>query len=118
MMAAKSPATRTIGDRDIPAAWFEPSIHTSYFQIFAKMLEERNLPAPRPPVGQPRLLPIIDFLPSFDAIGAVQQPEVGVEVGLAIPSGAHGPMGMSAISSPTLGAAMEAVVRYVPMRNS
>jgi AraC-like DNA-binding protein len=103
--------------RDIPAGWFEPSIHTSYFQIFARMLEERNLPTPRTPAGQPRLLPIIDFLPSFDVISAVTQPLTGIEVGLAIPGAANGPMGMAAISSPTLGHAMEAVARYVPMRN-
>ncbi|WP_321916096.1 MULTISPECIES: helix-turn-helix transcriptional regulator [unclassified Paraburkholderia] len=103
--------------RDMPAGWFEPAIHTSYFHIFARLLEERDLPSPRPPAGLARLLPIIDFLPSFDAILAATRPLSGVEVGMAIPGGAHGPMGMAAISSPTIRDAMEAVVRYVPMRN-
>lgn len=116
-MAARSPTRRMSGDRDIPAGWFEPSIHTSYFHIFAKMLEERDLPAPRMPVGLPRLLPIIDLLPSFEAAAAAEHPLIGVETGLEIPGGAHGPMGMAAISSPTLLDAMQAVVRYVPMRN-
>jgi AraC-like DNA-binding protein len=115
----KSGQTRPVGsDRDIPAGWFEPSIHTSYFRIFAKMLEDRNLPTPRPPVGQPRLLPVIDLLPSFDAADTASNPLIGIEVGLAIPGGAHGAMGMAAISSPTLGDAIEAVVHFVPMRNS
>jgi AraC-like DNA-binding protein len=104
--------------RQIPPNWFEPSIHTAYFHIFAKLLEDRDLPPPRIPVGDPRLLPLIDFLPSFESIDASGNPLIGIEVGSAIPGAAHGPMGMAAISSPSIGAAMEAVVRYVPMRNS
>ncbi|WP_229014128.1 AraC family transcriptional regulator [Paraburkholderia gardini] len=45
------------------------------------------------------------------------QPLTGIEVGLAIPGAAHGPMGLAALSSPTIGDAMKAVVRYVPVRN-
>ncbi len=108
---------RSADGRDIPAAWFEPAIHTSYFRIFSKVLEERGLPTPRAPAGQPRLLPMIDFLPSFDAISAVTQPLSGIELGLAIPGAAHGLMGMSAISSATILDALHAIARYVRVRN-
>ncbi len=104
--------------RQIPAAWFEPSIHMAYFLIFCQILEERGLPVPRPPVGQARLLPLIDFLPSFEAAGADTNPIVGIDVGLSIPGAAHGAMGLSAMTSATIADAMAAVVRYVPMRNT
>ena len=99
------------------SAWFEPSVHSAYFQIFAQLLASRSLAAPRPFTGQARLLPLLDFLPMLDAIAAPSAPETGIEVGHAISVAAHGPMGLAAMSSATLGQAMQAMGRYAPVRN-
>lgn len=102
---------------ELPSSWFEPSIHSAYYQIFSKLLAARQLPPPRPFTGQPRLLPLLDFLPSLEVFHALDKPEAGIEVGLAIPATAHGPMGLAALSSDTLWDAMVTMVRYGPIRN-
>lgn len=99
------------------SAWFEPSVHSAYFQIFAQLLASRQLGAPRPFTGQARLLPLLDYLPMLDAINAPGAPEAGIEVGQAISVAAHGPMGLAAMSSASLGQAMQAMGRYAPVRN-
>lgn len=102
---------------ELPSSWFEPSIHSAYFQIFTKLLAAHHLPLPRPFTGQPRLLPLLDFLPSIELFHALKTPEAGIEVGLAVPGAAHGAMGLVALSSDTLWDAMVTMVRYGPIRN-
>jgi len=116
-MTRSSRAARAT-DTELPSSWFEPSIHSAYFQIFAKLIAAHGLPPPRPIAGPPRLLPILDFLPLFDAFHAVDRPEAGIELGLSIPAAAHGPMGLAALSSDTLWDAMVTMNRYAPLRNA
>ncbi len=99
------------------SAWFEPSVHSTYFQVFSRLLASRSLAAPRPFVGQARLLPLLDFLPLLDSINAPSAPDAGVEVGCAVPAMAHGPMGMAAISSASVWHAMQTIALYAPVRN-
>lgn len=105
------------GRRAERSAWFEPSVHSTYFQIFSRLLASRSLAAPRPFVGQARLLPLLDFLPLLDSIDAPSAPDVGVEVGCAVPAMAHGPMGMAAVSSNSVWHAMQTIALYTPVRN-
>lgn len=102
---------------ELPSGWFEPTVHSAYFQIFAKVLAAHDLPQPRPFSGQPRLLPLLDFLPSFEVFHALDRPEAGIEVGLAVSAAAHGPMGLAALSSDNLWDAIVTMIRYVPLRN-
>lgn len=99
------------------SAWFEPSVHSTYFQIFSKLLASRSLASPRPFVGQARLLPLLDFLPLLDLINAPSAPDAGVDLGWAIPAAAHGPMGMAAISSTSVWHAMHTIALYAPIRS-
>ncbi|CAN7331041.1 helix-turn-helix domain-containing protein [Pseudoduganella sp. LjRoot289] len=99
------------------SAWFEPSVHSTYYQVFSRLLASRSLAAPRPFVGQARLLPLLDFLPPLDSINAPGAPDAGVDVGCAVPAMAHGPMGMAAISSASVWHAMQTIARYAPVRN-
>lgn len=108
---------RSDAGRGLRSAWFEPSVHSAYFQIFSKLLASRCLVAPRPFTGQARLLPLLDFLPLLDAIDAARNPDAGAEVGWAIQASAHGPMGLAAMSSASIAHAMETVVRYGQVRN-
>ncbi len=114
--AASSPAVgaQSAAQR---SAWFESSVHSTYFQIFARLLTSRSLGAPRPFVGQARLLPLLDFLPLLDSIDAPSVPDAGVEVGCAVPAMAHGPMGMAAVSSASVWHAMQTIALYAPVRN-
>ncbi len=99
------------------SAWFEPSVHSTYFQIFSRLLASRSLAASRPFVGQARLLPLLDFLPLLDSINAPGAPDAGVDLGWAIPAAAHGPMGMAAISSTSVWHAMHTIALYAPIRS-
>ena len=118
-MTSISHATCTARRRsELPSSWFEPSIHSAYFHIFANLVAAHHLPLPLPIAGPPRLLTIVDFLPLFEVFGAVDRPEAGIELGLATPAAAHGPMGLSALSSDTLWDALVTMVRYAPVRNA
>lgn len=61
---------------------------------------------------------MVDFLPALEALHADENPETGIEFGLAIPATAHGSMGLSGLSSDTLWDAMGTMVRYAPIRNA
>ena len=112
-MTRSSRATRTTCS-DLPSSWFEPAIHSTYLHISAKLIGTD----PPPIVGQPRLLPVTDFLSLLEQFHAADRPEGGIELGLAIPAAAHGSMGLSALSSDTLWDAMVTMVRYSPVRNT
>jgi AraC-like DNA-binding protein len=105
------------GEPVVPAEWFLPSVHSVYFLIFSRMLA-LPLSAPhRESLAQPRLLPLLDYLPIFDATRAVHQPHGGRCLGLQIPMGAHGSMGAAALASPSIAQAMETIARYAHIRN-
>ncbi len=108
-LAAQSAAQRS--------AWFEPSVHSTYYQIFSRVLASRSLAAARPFLGQARLLPLLDFLPLLDSIDATSAADGGVDLGCAVPAMAHGPMGMAAISSASVWHAMHTIALYSPVRN-
>lgn len=112
-------SSRAVGEQSAAqrSAWFEPSVHSTYFQIFSRLLASRSLAAPRPFVGQARMLPLLDFLPLLDSINAPGAPDAGVDVGYAIPAAAHGPMGMAAMSSTSVWHAMHTIALYAPVRN-
>ncbi|MBS0454847.1 MAG: helix-turn-helix domain-containing protein [Proteobacteria bacterium] len=111
---AAGPRAPDIGLR---SAWFEPCVHSAYFQILAGLLAERGLAAPRTYSGAARLMPLLDFLPLLDTLGLPPEASAGVEVGWAITGAAHGPMGLAAMTSDTLSHAMSTVARYAPIRN-
>ena len=99
------------------SAWFEPCIHSAYFQILSGLLATRGLSAPRSYSGAARLMPLLDFLPLLDALGSPPGETAGVEVGWAITGAAHGSMGLASMTSETLGDSMATVARYAPIRN-
>ena len=101
----------------LPAEWFWPSVHSVYFQIFSRMLALPLSAAQRDSLEQPRLLPLLDYLPIFDATHAVHQPHGGRLLGGQIPMAAHGPMGAAAMASRSIGDAMETIARYAHIRN-
>jgi AraC-like DNA-binding protein len=104
--------------KNVPLSeWFAPSLHSGYFQIVSEQLASRNLMVARPFVGQPRLLPLLDFLPILDVVHAVPEPERGMEIGWMIPASAHGPMGFAALSSTTPWDAMGVIAKFGPVRN-
>ncbi|QOZ51478.1 AraC family transcriptional regulator [Bradyrhizobium sp. CCBAU 53338] len=112
-MSRASRAARTISN-ELRSSWFEPSLHSAYFRISSKLIASH----PAVITGPPRLLPLIDFLPLLEAFRAIERPEGGIELGLAIPFFAHGPAGLSALCSDTLWDAMVTIVRYTPVRNA
>ena len=103
--------------QDLPAEWFLPSVHSMYFQLFSRMLSLPLSVAQQESLEQPRLLPLLDYLPIFDATRAVHQPHDGRLLGLQIPMAAHGSMGAAALASASLGQAMETIARYAHIRN-
>ena len=102
---------------DLPVEWFLPSVHSMYLQLFSRLLELPLSVAQRDSLEQPRLLPLLDYLPIFDATHAVQQPQVGKVLGLQIPMAAHGSMGAAALASHSIAHAMETIGRYAHIRN-
>src|SRR4051794_13712885 len=85
------------GDVALRSAWFEPSVHSAYYQIFSKLMAPRLPTAPRAFTGQARLLPLLDFLPLLDGVDASRNPDTGAELGWAVQGAAHGPMGLAAM---------------------
>jgi AraC-like DNA-binding protein len=104
-------------DIGLRSAWFEPSVHSAYYQIYSKLLSARSMAVARPFTGQARLLPLLDFLPLLDAVDAPRNPRAGIDIGFAIPAAAHGAKGLAALASSTLQEALETVARYGPIRN-
>ena len=102
---------------DLPAEWFLPSVHSMYLQLFSRLLALPMSAAQRDSLEQPRLLPLLDYLPIFDATRAVHQPHGGRLLGLQIPMAAHGAMGAAALASSSMGHAMETIARYAHIRN-
>ncbi len=102
---------------DLPAEWFLPSVHSMYFQLFSRLLALPMSAAQRDSLEQPRLLPLLDYLPIFDATRAVHQPHGGRLLGLQIPMAAHGSMGAAALASHSIAHAMETIARYAHIRN-
>ena len=114
-LAVPAPADELV--LNLPAEWFLPSVHSVYFQIFSRMLSLPLSAAQQGSLEQPRLLPLLDYLPIFDATRAVRQPHDGRLLGEHIPMGAHGPMGAAAMASRSIGHAMETIARYAHIRN-
>lgn len=112
-MFGSGKSTRTVHS-ELPSSWLEPSVHSAYLHVSAKLMPAH----PRPVIGPPRLLPITEFLSLLEAYQAVDRPETGIDLGLAIPVATHGSMGLSALSSDTLWDAMATMVRYAPVRNA
>jgi hypothetical protein len=110
-------ARRAAQDIQLRSDWFEPSMHSAYFQILSRLLATRSKAAPRAFSGQPRLLPLLDCLPLLDAVDALGDPQGGAKIGCAVPAAAHGPMGLAALASNNIRHAMETVARYTPVRN-
>lgn len=102
---------------NLPAEWFLPAVHSMYFQLFYRLLALPLSAAQCDSLAQPRLLPVLDFLPIFDATQAVQQPHGGKLLGLQIPMAAHGPMGAAVLASRSIAHAMETMARYAHIRN-
>ncbi len=103
--------------KNLPAEWFQPSVHSVYFQIFSEMLALPLSAAQRDSLAQPRLLPLLDYLPIFDATHAVQRPHVGRALGLQLSMAAHGPMGLAAMTSHSMAQAMQTIAKYAHIRN-
>ena len=101
----------------VPPEWFLPSVHSMYFEIFSQMLALPLSASQRESLEQPRLLPLLDFLPIFDATHALAQPQVGRQLGQLIPMAAHGPMGAGAMVSASIAQAMQTIARYAHIRN-
>ncbi len=103
--------------QDLPAEWFLPTVHSVYFQIFSNMLSLPLSASQRDSLSQPRLLPLLDYLPIFDVTHAVQRPQDGQTLGLQLSMAAHGPMGLAAMTSRSIGHAMETIAKYAHIRN-
>ncbi|OAN78636.1 hypothetical protein A8B82_09735 [Sulfitobacter sp. EhC04] len=99
---------------ELPPSWFEPCLHSAYFHIAAKHFGAY----PRAASGQPRLLPLLTFLPMLVAYRGALQPVAGIELGLAFPPAAHGLVGLFASTSETLWDAMMNTGRYTALRNA
>lgn len=102
---------------NLPAEWFLPAVHSMYFQLFYRLLALPLSAAQCDSLAQPRLLPVLDYLPIFDATRAVQQPHGGRLLGWQIPMAAHGPMGAAVLASRSIAHAMETMARYAHIRN-
>ena len=101
----------------MPAEWFSPTIHSVYLQILSRMLSLPLSLAQKDSLESPRLLPLLDYLPIFDATHAIHRPHWGRYLGLQIPMAAHGAMGAAAMVSQSLTHAMETIARYAHIRN-
>lgn len=101
----------------VPPEWFLPSVHSMYFQIFSQMLGLPLSASQREGLEQPRLLPLLDYLPIFDATHALAQPHVGRQLGQRVPMAAHGAMGTAAMVSGSIAQAMRTMARYAHIRN-
>lgn len=101
----------------LPVEWFLPTVHSVYFQIFSRMLSLPLSAAQQASLEQPRLLPLLDYLPIFDATRAATRPHDGQLLGLQVSMATHGPMGLAAITSGSIGQAMGIIARYAHIRN-
>lgn len=112
------PAAAPLANPDprLESAWFEPSIHSTYYPIIGQWLATRSVAVAHDCVGQPRQLPLLNLLPMLEAVDAARQPQLGQALGLAIPVTAHGAMGLAALTSPTMAVGLEAMVRFMPLR--
>ena len=97
--------------------WFEPCLHSAYYQIVANLTRAQGMPAGRDVTGPARLLPLLDFLPLLDSLKARTATEIGMIMGAQISSAAHGPMGLAAMASATPWQAMQTIERFGPVRN-
>jgi AraC-like DNA-binding protein len=101
----------------LPTEWFLPTVHSVYFQVFSHLLSLPLSCVQRDSLNQPRLLPLLDYLPILDATHARDRPHGGRYLGLQIPMAAHGAMGAAAMVSQSIAHAMETMARFAHIRN-
>lgn len=114
-------ATSAQGDSGAQAAphsaWFQPCLHSAYYQFVSGRLSQMQGVPQREFTGQPRLLPLLDFLPIFEATQALTQPDMGIDIGMSVPPSAHGPVGMAALSCGSAWDVMQLLAKYNPIRS-
>lgn len=101
----------------LPSQWFQPTVHSVYLQFFSHLLALPLSWVQRDSLNQPRMLPLLDYLPILDATHARDRPHGGRYLGQQIPMAAHGAMGAAAMVSQSIAHAMETMARFAHIRN-
>ena len=104
-------------DSSPPPAWRVGVMHTAYLRIAIHLIEQRRLFTDMRVPQIARMVPLLDLIPVLKTLQAREKPLEGLELALMIPAAAHGAMGYAAVSSATIGQAMETIARFAPMRN-
>ncbi len=106
------------------------AVHPTYLRLLCQTLRSHGVD-PEPVIaavglGSWAALASRDTLISQRAVNALiveclratGRPGLGLELGLAVPASAHGPMGVAAVASRDLRQALGALSRYLPTRNA
>jgi AraC-like DNA-binding protein len=115
---------------DAPPTPDTPAVHPTYLRLLCQTLRSRGVD-PEPVIAAVGLgswaeLSARDTRVSQRAVNALiveclratGRPGLGLELGLAVPASAHGPMGVAAVASRDLRQALGALARYLPTRNA
>jgi AraC-like DNA-binding protein len=115
---------------DIAPTLDTPAVHPTYLRLLCQTLRSHGVD-PEPVIravglGSWAELAARDTHVSQRAVNALiveclratGRPELGLELGLAVPASAHGPMGVAAVAGRDLRQALGALSRYLPTRNA
>jgi AraC-like DNA-binding protein len=115
---------------DVAPTLDTPAVHPTYLRLLCQTLRSQGVD-PEPVLHAAGLgswaeLSARDALVTPRAVNALVteclratgRPWLGLELGLVVPSSAHGPMGVAAAASRDLRQALGALARYLPTRNA
>jgi AraC-like DNA-binding protein len=115
---------------DVPPTLDTPAVHPTYLRLLCQVLRGQGAD-PEPAIlaaglGSWAELSARDTLVTHRAVTVLAvdcqrvtgRPGLGLELGLAVPASAHGPMGVAAVASRDLRQALSALARYLPTRNA
>ena len=107
--------------KNIPAAWFEPALHSVYLQTMVNFagrygeVDAFNIQTTELRPGMHSFLTAHNLLRE---LRFPSSPQSGFDFGFSIPPAAHGAMGQAAIASEDIRQTFMAVANYTPMRNN
>jgi AraC-like DNA-binding protein len=116
--------------RDVAPTLDSPAVHPTYLRVLCQTLRSQGVD-PEPVIrcaglGSWAELSARDSLVPHRAVNALireclrasGRPWLGLDLGIAVPASAHGPMGVAVVAGRDLRQALGALVRYLPTRNA
>lgn len=104
-------------NRKIPLGWLEPTVHSLYIRLLARVHGIKPATLAKAS-SHPRLHSFLEINNFLHANDYPRSAGAGVKFGLSIPAVAHGFMGMAAVSAPTLKVCLETITQYTAIRSN